>query len=417
MSHQVLLPPLFDPATDVVVEHYYVDMNVPVVAGQAVALVRSDHFAWDIPATANGTLSTLVANVGSTVALGAPLIELTAQNTEHRTQGTEDKEQRIEHREPGKPEITNLEPGTWNPEPGTRNLELAPPTPRQVRATPVARRIAAAHGVNLAELSGTGRGNTITRADVLAALAAQGLGVGDQELGNTEQEFAEREIESVTIQSSTFQPSNVPTVQRPTFSVPHAFTAIEADLGTALATLAQHEHRLARRGITITTTACVAAAMVAALAEHPLLNSAWSDDGIMLRRRVNLLIEQPAAGGIHTTLIADAAELNLVGLARHLAQAHNGDQLFDDFHATFAIAQRSGPWWSYEPPNGTHPAQLTIGDVTQQPRVTETTNGDMVALRPVVLLVLAYDARVLDQTQADAFLGAVRQRLEHFASL
>jgi len=253
--------------------------------------------------------------------------------------------------------------------------------------------MAANHDVDLALLSGTGRGNIITRADVLAVI------------GNREQEAARSTQHAARSTQHAVSPSNLP----------YALAAIEADLSAALDVTTGHERR-ARRGVPISTVACVAAATVAALGKHRVLNSAWSDDGIILRSRVHLLIEQLTRSGMQTALVPDAAALNLVGLARRLAQINNEEHA-DRQAVTFAIAQRNGPWWSHAQPDSMYTACLTIGDVTQQPRVVETAGGDTIALRPIVLLLLAYDARVANQHEADAFLCGLQQRLEHFDRL
>jgi len=72
----MMLPTLADEATQYIVEHYYVAVDAPVVAGQVVALVRSERFAWDIPATASGVISALLIEPGGTIVGGARLIEL-----------------------------------------------------------------------------------------------------------------------------------------------------------------------------------------------------------------------------------------------------------------------------------------------------------------------------------------------------
>ncbi len=383
MSHQVILPPLADPATEFVVEQLYVDVDASIVAGQAVALVRSNRFAWDIPATTSGIVSRLAAEEGDTVVLGAPLIEMREQAPT------------------GYPE---------NKEQGSKKQEQALETAAQsrVRATPVARRVAASHDIDLATLSGTGRGKSITRADVLAAIRKQQSAVSNQQLAVSSQRTQTKGSEVQT-----------PAVEPSAFSLPYALTAIEVDASAARAFMAKHERR-ARRGVTISITACVAAAVVVALGEHRMFNSAWSDDGIILRRGMHLLIEQPhpedTQSGMQAVLVPAAADLNPLGIGRRLARSNN-EQQGDHGQATFTISQRREPWWGHAQPNGTHTASLTFGDVTQQPRVEETANGDTIAIRPVVLLVLAYDARVGDQHQADAFLRTVQQRLEHFDRL
>jgi pyruvate/2-oxoglutarate dehydrogenase complex dihydrolipoamide acyltransferase (E2) component len=192
---------------------------------------------------------------------------------------------------------------------------------------------------------------------------------------------------------------------------------MEVDLGEALALLQAHQARAARRGIELSVTACVAFAVVAALGKHRMLNSAWSDDGIILRSRVHVLVEQTMQRDTHTLLLTDAADLSLLGMARRLAevgQQGNGQRY--DVEPTFAINERATPWWGHTLP-GTYTAQLTIGVPQHRPKVVETTNGDQIVVRPTMLLMLAYDARVLAQPEVDTFLADVKQQLEHLRSL
>jgi pyruvate/2-oxoglutarate dehydrogenase complex dihydrolipoamide acyltransferase (E2) component len=391
MSHTLVVPPL-DGSDTFVVEQYYVAVNDTVVAGQPFALVRSEHWAWDVPATSGGTVDALVAEPGSTVAPGAPLVELRDE-----------------------PPSTNNEPQQAIE---AQNRDVVPTTAAQrVRATPVARRMIAAHGLDLAALSGTGRGNIVTRADVLAVLEnKEQHPEGTRK--NKEQETRNRQTAAIEETPPSIGPqSSIRNLQFPQRSpVPFALTAIEVDLAAALATVNQHAARWARRGVTLTATACVAAATVAALGEHPLLHSAWHPDGIVLRSCVQLAIEHRTTGEHQRTLIPHAADLNAVGIARHLAHvAHDLGSAQEA--ATFVIVEHAAPWWAHTLPEGTCTAQLSVGAITQQPRVVTTAGGEEIVVRPTVVLTLAYDARAATQFDADALLCAIKRRLEHLHSL
>jgi pyruvate/2-oxoglutarate dehydrogenase complex dihydrolipoamide acyltransferase (E2) component len=216
MSHQVILPPL-DGSDTFVVEHYYVVVNDEVVAGQPFALVRSEHWAWELPATANGIVRALVAEPGSTVAARAVLIELRDQrptNDDQQSPNNDEQQQAIE----------------------AQNRDAVPiMIAQRVRATPVARRMIAAHGLDPAALIGTGRGKVVTRADVLAVIgnreqAPSTLWLrdpGNKEQGNTEtrEQRATKEQRAVMeeTQPSVDRPSSiVHRLNLPTFNVQHS---------------------------------------------------------------------------------------------------------------------------------------------------------------------------------------------------
>ena len=347
MSFTLILPPLNDPATEFVVEQYYVTVNDAVVAGQPFALVRSERWAWDVPATADGTVNALVAEPGSTVALGAPLIELREDGPTTRVPHPEGT--RCQRPTTNDESIDGGEQETQNREQIDQNQRLKRPSlvkePQsesilaqlRVRATPVAQRMIMAHGLDLAALSGTGRGNVVTRADVLAVIREQGAGNKEQKTINGQQTVVVTEQDEDAAQVAPDSQSSIRNLQfaQPS-NLPYALTAIEVDLATAVATVAQHQARWARRGVTLSATACVAAASVAALGEHPLLHSAWHDDGIILRGRVQLAVEHRTTGEHQRTYIPHAADLNAAGIARRLAHAAHHEEI-EPKAATFVI--------------------------------------------------------------------------------
>jgi pyruvate/2-oxoglutarate dehydrogenase complex dihydrolipoamide acyltransferase (E2) component len=79
--------------------------------------------------------------------------------------------------------------------------------------------------------------------------------------------------------------------------------------------------------------------------------------------------------------------------------------------------EHAAPWWARTLPEGTCTAQLSVGAITQQPRVVTTAGGEEIVVRPTVVLTLAYDARAATQFDADALLCAIKRRLEHLHSL
>ena len=204
---------------------------------------------------------------------------------------------------------------------------------------------------------------------------------------------------------------------------PHALTAMDVDMGRVAEARARSRAAFARRGIDLTYTACIALAAVESLLLHPLLNSSWSDAGIILRRRVHLGIAVALPDGLITPVVREAQDLNLRGLARAVAdmarRARAGAlRPGESSGATFTITNPgAGALW-FGTPIISQPqsAILGVGAVRQRPLVISEDDGDRIVVRPTALLTLAYDARVLDQSHADAFLCDVKRKLEHFES-
>lgn len=367
---ELLLPPLEPGAVEAEIEHVFVQPDETIAAGQSLALVRTARFVWDVPATASGTIATIVAEPGTIVAVGSPLARL----HEHSS----------------------------DPAPIVESIQTACPD-KMLRATPLARKIAAVHALDLATISGTGRGGVITRADLLPLITntspAQATTVPHEALhGNV------RAAQHAAVLSRSLHAAPVDQTQ------PVALTAIAVDLSAVNAYVAQHTARLAKRGVVLSATNCIAYSVVALLHEFRWLNSAWRDDGVILRGRVRLGFV-PNDLGAARRVIANAGDLNVQGLARAL---HENPAAAEP--PTFTIVE-SGVVWSAAAPYTDHSATLIIGKSVQQPTVVSTHGVDTIVIRPTTILTLAYDARILDQPVADRFLSALKTRLERFHAL
>jgi pyruvate dehydrogenase E2 component (dihydrolipoamide acetyltransferase) len=193
--------------------------------------------------------------------------------------------------------------------------------------------------------------------------------------------------------------------------VPYALTAIEVDLGRVAAALAARGAKFARRGLALTQTTCIALVTVGALAHHPLLNSAWTEGGLIVRRRVCLMV----SGAAGAALVRDAQDLNLRGLARALGLSVTAPRLDRADTPTFTLVANTGDAWLVTPASSQpHAAALAWGAVRRRPLVVSEHGIDRIVVRPAALFTLTYDARALDQRHADAFLREVKRGLEQF---
>lgn len=395
MPTQIMLPQLDGSTTQATIEHYFHAVGDAVTSGQPLAVVLTERFEWEIPATATGTIAAIVAAPGTTVDVGAPLVQLDAA----------------------------AEPNTADAPPALSNGHSPGRPPR---ATPVARKIATVHDLDLATISGSGRGGLITRADVLTlaqdrslVVVEPGVRLGftlDAPVAQTSQPVVAQPAAAVKAQPQIV-PHPQPTPGNPKWSLPQALATVEIDLSAVLAYVAAHAPRLVRRGIALTPTSCVAAAVVASLGEHRLLNSVWSEDGIILRGAVHLAVKQPSsdAGAATQRIAAGAAELNVQGLARALSAAPpSADHTLTP---TFTLAESGTAHWSQAVVPSGQSAMLTLGAIEQRPVVVERAGVDTITVRPLALLTLAYDARIVTLPQADTFLQSVKQRVEQFSAL
>jgi pyruvate/2-oxoglutarate dehydrogenase complex dihydrolipoamide acyltransferase (E2) component len=143
--------------------------------------------------------------------------------------------------------------------------------------------------------------------------------------------------------------------------------------------------------------------------------------GIVVRRRVHLGLAIALPAGMAAPVIYDAQDLNLRGMARALADAIRRAEAGvprpgAPEGGTFTISSHtSGALWSSTPPIfPLQSASLGVGVVRRRPLVISANGADQVVVRPTAVLTLAYDARVLDQCGADAFLRDLQRNLAYF---
>jgi len=200
---------------------------------------------------------------------------------------------------------------------------------------------------------------------------------------------------------------------------PHVTTVMESDFKRVVAHYEKNKDAFARDGVKLTYTAYFAAATAAALRAFPLVNSSWSDEGVILHPQVNLSIAVSLGEeGLIVPVIPNADGLSLLGLARAIndlatrARAHHLKP--DEVRGgTFSITNHgtSGSLFATPVINQPQCAILGVGAVKKRAVVVE---GDAIAVRPMVYLSLTFDHRILDGASADGFLAKVVEILDNW---
>nr|MCU0490967.1 2-oxo acid dehydrogenase subunit E2 [Chloroflexaceae bacterium] len=275
---------------------------------------------------------------------------------------------------------------------------------RKPRLTPLARRIAAAMQLDLARL-GNGRAGLVRKADILA-MAEEPRTENPEPIG-ADQRVGPEPVEANLVLAHATSRGLKSALPKPLtshfspltsqFRIPVATSTVQVDMGAVVAYCTRHRTEYERRRLRLDELACIAYAAIATLPAQPLLNARWSDDGVVLRRRLHLLLAD--------VLVPDASDLTLRGLVRQSQSMQQGEPAA----ATFSIHPGSGHMGAAHLPHG-QSAALLLGTTRRQAVVID----DAVAVRPVLLITLAYDGRVLTQAHAGHFLSSLRQQLEHF---
>ncbi len=338
------------------------------------------------------------------------------------------------------------------PRPGSRPADQRPPSaPAQggpsKLLSPVVRRLIAEHGLDPAEIVGSGAGGRITRDDVLAAIDGKGPnGTGPTVDGPFADEAPGRGRSSRTDGSlpaaSAAQAGPVPVAGQNDRVVPftnirrrtaehmvrskhtsaHTMIAVEVDYSAVDKVRSAEKDRFKQNeGFSLTYLPFIARAVVDALEDWPYLNSSVGEDELIVHGEVNLGIAVDLDfEGLLVPVVHRAEEKRLTALAREIAglasRARSKRLTMDDISGgTFTLTNAGGFGTFITVPviNQPQVAILSTDGVKKRPVVIELPDGsDGIAVRPVGNLVMSWDHRAVDGAYAAAFMAKVRDIIQ-----
>ena len=290
---------------------------------------------------------------------------------------------------------------------------VATPAPAgEVRASPIARKLAAERGVDLALVTGTGPNGRITEADV-AAFAEQALRQAQGERGDG----TEDEPGTETVPLSRMRQAIARLTSRSKSEIPHFYMAVEVSADPALALRSEVNPKLQSQNVRLSVHDLVVRACVVALQKHPTLNASFGGDSLRLHSAINIgvVIDMDQEGIIVPALLEcqDKSILQLSTEGRDLVRRAKENALRPEelTGGTFSISNLGSLGVHtfgavVHPPNA---AILAVGAIRKEPVV----RGDEIVVGQVMNLNLSVDHRVEDGVTAARFLGELKRLIEH----
>ncbi|MFQ5861424.1 MAG: dihydrolipoamide acetyltransferase family protein, partial [Dehalococcoidia bacterium] len=362
--------------------------------------VVTDKVNMEVPSPVSGTLLRILAQEGETVPMGAPIAEVeTDEPVSERT--AKAKTEPI-----GRTGVLLEETVPGGPT-GAGVVEEIP------SYSPVVRRLAQEHGIDLAQVRGTGLKGRVTKADVLRCIEARKGATA----GVTEPAVQPTTTDEEALALTPIRRMIAEHMVRSVSQIPHAWAMVEVDV-TNLVRLREtaKETFQQREGMDLTYLPFLMKTVAEALKEHPILNATWGGDRIILKRRFNIGIAVAAPEGLIVPVVHDADRLSIAGLAKACrdltVRAREGKLRLEDVQGgTFTVNNTGalGSVVSQAIINYPQAGILTTEAIVKRPVVVE---GDTIAIRHMMNVGLSFDHRVADGAQAAAFLQAVKGRLE-----
>jgi pyruvate/2-oxoglutarate dehydrogenase complex dihydrolipoamide acyltransferase (E2) component len=380
----------------------------PIEAEQTILEISTDKIDSEVPAPVSGTLAEILVEPDATVEVGTVLGRIAVDDVSAET--------------PAAPAPRPAATATALPASAPRAAASPASVPDQRRYSPVVQRIAAEHDVDLASVTGTGRGGRVRKQDVLA-------------LVNGNASDPPMHIESPyrpdpDVESRPRTPSPVPAVTGSADGLSRMRRTIGQRMKQSLDTAAtcttwievdMSRVETARATLGVTALAFVARATVQTLRAFPALNAWLNGEQYSRVDDVNLGIAVSLGeDGLIVPVIHRAQELSTEGLAariRDLAKrARAGELTADDvLGGTFTITA-PGQYGSIMATPVINQPQVGILDfeaVVKRPVVlTDADGNDSIGIRPMTILGMSWDHRALDGALAARFLASVRDRLE-----
>lgn len=283
------------------------------------------------------------------------------------------------------------------------------------RTSPLVRRLAREHEIDLAQVPGTGTGGRVRKEDILAAIAHQARAAGPSMPAATPAPGMAEDEEPLPL--SPVRRAIAEHMVRSLQTSPHTWTYVETDVSGLQAWRAREREAFKQReGYDLTYVPFVCKALVETLREHPILNSTWRDNQVVLKRRINLGVAVALEDNLVVPVIKDADRLSIAGMAHALndlvTRARAGQLRPEDVQGgtfTFNNTGALGSILSQPIINQPQAAILTMEAIVKRVVVA---GDDAIAIRPMMNVCISFDHRICDGLQVGRFMQALKRRIE-----
>jgi 2-oxoglutarate dehydrogenase E2 component (dihydrolipoamide succinyltransferase) len=436
----VIMPQMGESIAEGTVSRWLKKVGEPVKRDEPILEISTDKVDAEIPAPASGVLAEIKVSEGTTVEVQTVIAVIETDGA-----GAAALPARAEPPATAKAAAPPAEPPVAAPV-GAKPAPAAPaaraPAPEtadarlRARSTPLVRRIAAEHQVEIADVAGTGHAGRVTKKDILsyidsgrrgpvraapsaATAGPPGAGRGGEVIHPVVEPWPGDRVEPMSkIRKLT---ADHMIVSRRTSA--HVTSFFEVDFTRIGKLRAAKKADYQARGANLTYLGFIVKAVADNLRRHPVVNASVSGDTIIYRKAVNIGIAVALDWGLIVPVLRNVDELSLFGIARgmaDLAERARTKRLSPDEvqKGTFTITN-PGVFGSYVGVpiiNQPQVAILGVGTIEKRPRVLTLDDGqDVIAIRTMGMLSLSYDHRIVDGADADRFLADVKRDLEQFA--
>jgi 2-oxoglutarate dehydrogenase E2 component (dihydrolipoamide succinyltransferase) len=434
MYTDVVMPQMGESIAEGTIVRWIKKVGDPIDKDEPLFEISTDKVDAEIPAPGAGVLLEIKVSEGETVPVNSVVAIIGAEGEKPATgAAAETPAAEAPRGEPARratsepaaaasaAAATPAAPQATSPEPAEESLEDL----RRRKSSPVVRKIAREHGIDISQLNGTGVSGRVTKKDITAFIERGGADrAAAAETGPpaaargvpTPPAFQPGEdvrIEKMSVMRKKIGEHMVASIR----TSPHVYSAYEFDFGRIDEIRKRRKAEYEAAGTKLTYTAFIAKATVDAIRQFPFVNASIDGDNIVYKRDVNLGIAVALDQGLIVPVIRNADERNMLGLCRAIQdlahRARNKQLQPDEVQAgTFTITNPGifGAFFGLPIISQPQVAILGVGSVDKRVVVKD----DMIAIRPMCYMTLGYDHRLIDGADAGRFLLVLKDKLENF---
>lgn len=410
MSSEIRVPTLGESITEATIAQWYKKPGEAVAMDEPLCELETDKVTIEVPAQSAGVLAEVLAEEGATVEVGALLGSIgEGAGTPMATPAAKPAEAAPASEAPAA--VATPEPATQTPV-AAQNIDTSD-------LSPAARRVVEEHGLNSAQIAGTGKDGRITKEDAMnaaqnpspqspsstpaAAPVASAVAV--------DQSAREERVKMTRLRktiATRLKESQNSAAQLTTFN--------EVDMGALMQLRRDYKELFEKKyGARLGFMSFFVKACVTALREIPAVNAEIAGDEIIYKNYVNMGVAVGTEKGLVVPVMRDVQDMNLAQIEMAIAdygrKARDGKLAIDDLQGgTFTLSNGGvyGSLMSTPILNMPQSGILGMHKIQDRPMVV---NGE-VTVRPMMYLALSYDHRIVDGKEAVTFLVRVKECLE-----
>jgi 2-oxoglutarate dehydrogenase E2 component (dihydrolipoamide succinyltransferase) len=419
MPTPVVMPQMGESIAEGTIVRWIKKVGESVERDEPLFEISTDKVDAEIPSPAAGVLTDIKVKEGETVAVNSVVAEIGQPN---------------EVREARPAEAGATEGGPAVPKQQADGQSTAAPMPADKtvgaitseqpsdngrrRSSPLVRRIAKEHNVDITQIAGSGIGGRVTKHDILGYIERGNVRppvsppAGLREARKPERAGADR-IEKLSVMRKKIAEHMV--LSKRTSA--HVHSVFQVNFSPIEKLRHQKRAEYEQAGAKLTYMAFIARVVVEALHRHPILNASIDGDNVVYKKDINLGIAVALDDGLIVPVIRNADEKNLLGLSRAIADVAERARAKrlspDEVHGgTFTITNpgQFGAQFGMPIINQPQVAILGVGAIEKRAVVID----DAIGIRTMAYLTLGYDHRLVDGAVADQFMADVKQHLECF---